>query len=293
MAHRHKTLNAATDTIITSKAFKWRAFVSVSLTLSFIVMTLSGIILYLSPPGRVANWTDWNILGLTKKGWENQHVVFAVAFIILSIFHLFVLNWKAFFTYLKSKASKGLSHPAELAASLVLFVLFGGGTLWHWPPFEQLIAFGDKLSASWEYKSGGPPVPHAEAMPLDELAALPQVGTPAEQMVEKLRASGVKVQGPEQTLQEIAVENGMKVQKLYDLIAEGKQSNGLSGSGWGRKTLNKAAETIGVTPLKLQQALKQQDIEASPDETIREIASNNGIEPPELVRRIKTMAEKQ
>lgn len=278
---------------MTSKAFKWRAFVSVSLTLSFIVMTLSGIILYLSPPGRVANWTDWNILGLTKKGWENQHVVFAAAFIILSIFHLFVLNWKAFFTYLKSKASKGLSHPAELAASLMLFVLFGVGTLWHWPPFEQLIAFGDKLSASWEYKSGGPPVPHAETMPLDELAALPQVGTPAEQMVEKLRNTGLKVQNTSQTLQEIAENNGMEVQKLYGIIMEGMPSGGLPGSGWGRKTLSEAAETIGVTPLALQQALKQQGIEASPEETIRDIATSNGIEPSELVDKIGRMAEKR
>ena len=277
----------------TKSSFKWRPFVSVSLTLAFLAMTISGVVLYLAPPGRVANWTDWNILGLTKKGWENQHVVFAAAFIILSVFHLFVLNWKAFFTYLKRKANKGLSHPAELAASLMLFLLFGVGTLWHWPPFEQLIAFGDKLSASWEYKSGGPPVPHAEAMPLDELAALPQVGTPAEQMVEKLRAAGVQVQSTNQTLQEIAENNGMEVQKLYAIIMEGKPSGGLPGSGWGRKTLSEAAKTIGVTPLALQQALKQQGIETSPEETIREIATSNGIEPSELVDNIGRMAEKR
>lgn len=277
----------------TKSSFKWRPFVSVSLTLAFLAMTISGVVLYLAPPGRVANWTDWNILGLTKKGWQNQHVVFAAAFIILSVFHLFVLNWKVFLNYLKSKASRGLSHPAELIASLLLFVLFGAGTLWHWPPFEQIVALGDRISASWEYKTGGPPVPHAEAMPLDELGALPQVGEPAEQMVEKLRAAGVKVQSTSQTLQEIAEDNGMEVQKLYDLVMGREHSKGLSGSGWGKKTLTEAAETIGVSPFALQQALKQQGIEASPDERIREIADKNGMKPSELVQRIGRMAEKR
>jgi len=276
-----------------SKGFKWRAFVSVSLTITFLVMTISGIMLFVAPPGRVANWSGWTILGLSKHGWEDQHLVFATAFIVLSIFHLFVLNWKAFFNYLKSKASKGLSHPAELFASLILFVLFAAGTLWHLPPFEQIIALGEKVSNSWEYKAGGPPVPHAEAMPLEELGALPQVRVSAEAMLEKLRAAGVKVQGTEQTLQEIADENGMEAQKLYTLIAGEAQSKGLSGSGWGRKTLTEAAETIGVTPLALQQALTQQEIEASPDETIREIATNNGMEPSELVDRIGRIAEKR
>ncbi|HHE31935.1 MAG TPA: DUF4405 domain-containing protein [Chlorobaculum parvum] len=277
-----------------STAFKWRAFVSISLTITFLVMTLSGIMLFVSPPGRVANWSGWTILGLSKHGWEDQHLVFAIAFIVLSIFHLFVLNWKAFFNYLKSKASKGLSHPAELFASLVLFVLFAGGTLWHLPPLEQIIALGERVSNSWEYKSGGPPVPHAEAMPLDELGTLPQVGASAETMIEKLRNAGLKVQSTNQTLQEIAVDNGMEVKKLYGIIMEGKPSGGrLPGSGWGRKTLSEAAETIGVTPLALQQALKRQGIEASPEEAIRDIATSNGIEPSELVDRIGRIAEKR
>ncbi|MBN1929596.1 MAG: DUF4405 domain-containing protein [Chlorobiaceae bacterium] len=276
-----------------AKPFKWRAFVSVSLTLAFLVMTLSGIVLYLSPPGRVANWSGWTILGLSKKGWEDQHVVFAAAFIILSVFHLFVLNWKPFLAYLKSKASSGLSHPAELFASLALFVLFIAGTLWHLPPFEQLIVLGDRLSASWEYKSAGPPVPHAEAMTLDELGALPQVGAPAERMIEKLRAAGLKVQSTRQTLQEIAADNGTEAQKLYGIIMGGGQTGALSGSGWGRKTLAEAAETIGVSPLALQMALKQQNIEAAPDERLRDIATSNGMEPAELIDRISKMAKKR
>lgn len=276
-----------------NKHFKWRVFISAGLALAFLVMLISGIVLYISPPGRVANWTDWNIFGLTKKGWQNQHVVFGFAFIILSIFHLFVINWKAFFSYIKSKTSEGVNSPAELAVSLVLFAVLAVGTFWHLPPFEQIIALGDRLSGSWEDKTGGPPVPHAETLSLEELGKLPQVGASAETMIEKLRAAGVKVRDAKQTLQEIAGENGLEVQKLYDIISKGKQSGGLQGSGLGRKTLTEAAETIGVSPLALQQALKQQGIEASPEESIRDIATKNGMEPSELVSRINRIAEKR
>jgi predicted HTH domain antitoxin len=273
--------------------FKWRVFISTGLVLTFLVMLISGIVLFVSPPGRVANWTDWSIFGLSKKGWQNQHVVFGFAFIILSIFHLFVINWKAFLSYIKAKASKGLNSPAELVTSLLLFAVLAAGTFWHLPPFEQIIALGDRLSASWENKAGGPPVPHAETLSLEELGKLPQVGASAETMIEKLRAAGVKVQSTSQTLQEIAEENGLEVQKLYEFIMEGRSPGGLQGSGWGRKTLTEAAETIGVSPLALQQALKQQGIKASPEEPIRDIATKNGMEPSELVSRINRMAEKR
>ncbi|MGC8773822.1 MAG: DUF4405 domain-containing protein [Chlorobaculum sp.] len=273
--------------------FKWRVFISTGLLLTFLVMLISGIVLYISPPGRVANWTDWNIFGLTKKGWQNQHVVFGFAFIILSIFHLFVINWKAFLSYIKTKASTGLNSPAELSISLVLFALLAVGTFWQLPPFEQIIALGDRLSGSWEDKTGGPPVPHAETLSLEELGKLPQVLAPADKMIEKLRSAGVKVRDTKQTLQEIAGENGVKVEKLYGIISKGKQSGGLQGSGWGRKTLTEAAETIGVSPLALQQALKQQGIEAAPEESIRDIATKNSMEPSELVSRINRMAEKR
>jgi hypothetical protein len=277
-----------------NQSFKWRVFISAGLALAFLVMLVSGLVLYISPPGRVANWTDWNLFGLSKRGWQNQHVMFGFAFIVLSIFHLFVINWKAFLSYIKSKASKDLNHPAELAASLILFVALAVGTFWHLPPFEQIIALGDRLSGSWERKTGAPPVPHAEALSLDELGKLPQVGEPGSELLKKLQAAGLKARDTKQTLLEIASENGEQVQRLYDILVAGKRSGGLTeDGGWGRKTLGEAAEACGVAPLALQQALKQQGIEATPDERLSEIASKNGLKMPELIQRINAMTEKR
>ncbi|AOS82897.1 hypothetical protein BIU88_01265 [Chlorobaculum limnaeum] len=276
------------------QSFKWRVFISAGLVLTFIVMFISGVVLFISPPGRVANWTNWNLLGLTKTGWQNQHIIFGFAFIILSIFHLFVINWKAFLSYIKSKASKGVNSPAELAASMLLFVVLGVGTFWHLPPFEQIIALGEQLSGSWEKKTGTPPVPHAETLSLDELGKLPQVNQPGSELLKKLQSAGLKVRDTRQTLLEIASENGAEVQRLYDILVPAKRSGGLGeGGGWGRKTLGEAAEAAGVTPIALQQALKQQGIEAAPDERIADIASKNGLNTPELIQRINVMTEKR
>jgi hypothetical protein len=277
-----------------NQSFKWRVFISAGLALAFLVMLVSGVVLYVSPPGRVANWTDWNLFGLSKRGWQNQHIIFGFAFIILSIFHLFVINWKAFLSYIKSKASKGVNNPAELAASLVLFVALAVGTFWHLPPFEQIIALGDRLSGSWERKTGAPPVPHAETLSLDELGKLPQVGEPGSELLKKLQAARLKVRDTKQTLQQIATDNGMQVQRLYDIMVAGKRTGGLGeGGGWGKKTLGEAAEACGVAPLALQQALNQQGIEASPDDRLSDIASKNGLKTPELIRRINAMTEKR
>ena len=274
--------------------FKWRVFISAGLLLTFLVMLVSGIVLFISPPGRVANWTDWNLFGLSKRGWQNQHIIFGFAFIILSIFHLFVINWKAFFSYIKSKASKGVNHPAELALSVILFAALALGAFWHLPPFEQIIALGERASASWEKNTGTPPVPHAETLSLDELGKLPQVGMPGAEIVKRLQAAGLKVRDAKQTLQEIAADNGAEVQRLYDIIVPAKRSGGLGeGGGWGRKTLSEAAEACAVSPLALQQALKQQGIEASSDERLSDIASKNGLSTPELVRKINAMTEKR
>lgn len=274
--------------------FKWRVFISVSLTLTFLVMMVTGIVLYVSPPGRVANWSNWQLLGLSKKGWQNQHVVFGFSFIVLSIFHLFVINWKAFLSYLKSKASRGSSNPVEIIVAVTLFIVLFGGTMNHLAPFEQLILLGDRLSGSWENKSTAPPVPHAETLSLNELGLLPAVAAPGSELVQKLQKSGVKVHDASQTLQQIASDNRMEVMKLYRMIVTERASPTFSEkTGWGKKTLREAADSAGVTPLALQQALAQQGLKATPDELLRDIAQRHGMSASKLIQKIEAITEKR
>ena len=74
------------------KAFSSRAFVSVLTGLSLIGMTISGIVLFLTPSGRIANWTDWTYLRLTKHQWGALHIWLSLIFLAASFFHVY-FNW--------------------------------------------------------------------------------------------------------------------------------------------------------------------------------------------------------
>ena len=56
--------------------FAWRSMTSVLIAASFLILVLSGVLLFVSPPGRIANWTNWTILGLRKHDWIGLHVWF-------------------------------------------------------------------------------------------------------------------------------------------------------------------------------------------------------------------------
>jgi hypothetical protein len=45
-----------------------KGFTSLLLAVAFLMLGFSGVILYLTPRGRVANWTGWTMLGLDQQG---------------------------------------------------------------------------------------------------------------------------------------------------------------------------------------------------------------------------------
>ncbi|MEJ5166449.1 MAG: DUF4405 domain-containing protein, partial [Thermoanaerobaculia bacterium] len=73
--------------------FKVRRFFVLLIFFSFLLMTISGLVLYFTPQGRVAYWVEWKFLGLTKDDWTNLHTVSWFLFLISSIFHIYY-NWK-------------------------------------------------------------------------------------------------------------------------------------------------------------------------------------------------------
>lgn len=273
------------------KSFNWRIFISFGFLLAFLILLVSGLVLYISPPGRVANWTDWRILGLTKRGWENQHTVFSFAFAILSVFHLFVINWNAFLSYLKTKTTQGLKSPKELLASSILFLVFAAGTMYAVQPFSAIIDFGNRISESWEEQDRQPPVPHAEAITLVELAlGSSGLGGDAEALKTKLTEAGFSVSSVDETLAEIAERNNTIAEKLYRHIAPEKSGKStLPAKGLGRKTLQKVADSAGISAVSLQLALRQQDIDAELEMTLKAIADRNRISMSELRELLESM----
>ena len=98
------------------KRFSWRGWTTFVVTISFIVDTLSGIILYIAPPGRVANWSNWKIWGLSKGEWGAIHTIFGYVLLIIVGIHLYY-NWKMFWNFVWSKIRKALNLKWEMALS--------------------------------------------------------------------------------------------------------------------------------------------------------------------------------
>ncbi|ABL65303.1 DUF4405 domain-containing protein [Chlorobium phaeobacteroides] len=272
------------------KTFSWRVFISFGLFIAFFMLLISGVILYISPPGRVANWTDWRMIGLTKTGWQNQHIIFGFAFALLSVFHLFFINWKSFLSYLKSKTTEGLKKPLELFTILLLSLLFGFGTSFKIQPFSTIINFGKGVSNSWESKEQQAPVPHAELMTLTELSKQPGLGGDPEALKKTLENAGIVVSSLDLTLADIAEANNMPAKKVFELLVpaeSGKKQ--LPTQGLGQKTLQQIADDAGVSAVSLQLALKQKGIETETGTPLKTIALNNNIEMSELRKILETM----
>lgn len=147
------------------KKYSWRIFTSFGLFISFFMILVSGVILYIGPSGRGVSKVPWTLIGLTKPEWQNEHIIFGFAFSLLSLFHLLAMNWKAFFSYLKTKTTAGLNSPGELITIIVLSLLFGVGTYYKVQPFSGVLEFGKSISKSWEgYNNAAPRNPAENRM---------------------------------------------------------------------------------------------------------------------------------
>ncbi|NTW69322.1 MAG: DUF4405 domain-containing protein [Chlorobiaceae bacterium] len=156
-------------------SFSWRKFTSFGLFLSFLMILLSGVILYIFPGSRGSGFV-WEMGGLTKPAWQHQHIIFGFAFSLFSLCHLFLINWKAFFSYLKTKTASGVKRPTEMAIIALLSLFTVVGTLFGIQPFSGIIELGKGISKSWD-ADAKPEVaaPERGGLSLAELSNQPEI----------------------------------------------------------------------------------------------------------------------
>ncbi|AZR72822.1 hypothetical protein BBF96_05090 [Anoxybacter fermentans] len=79
---------------------KVRGIISLLLLILFIVISVTGIGLWLAPSGRIARQIEWSFLGLNKELLEDLHTYTGFIMIFLTIVHL-LLNYKMLFNEIK------------------------------------------------------------------------------------------------------------------------------------------------------------------------------------------------
>ena len=277
------------------KPFKLRAFISLYMTVTSIIIAISGIILFIAPPGRIAHWSYWSMLGLTKDEWQGMHISFTFIIIIAGILHI-IYNWKPLITYLSNKINGVTSIRKELTLSLILPLFIFGGTYYHVPPFSTVLDFGEAITDSWSEESTEPPIPHAEELTVAEISA--QLNLDTKSVIQKLNKSGYAVNDSTTTLEEMAEKYNVVPSDIYAVINSGNKnstqqtnmnqsSSYKQGSGYGRKMISVVFEENNLSWEEGVELLKKSSIIVTEDMKLKDIATENKKIPVDIINALK------
>lgn len=261
--------------------FRFRAFVSLLTAFTFIAIALTGIVLYITPPGRIANWTNWTFWGLSKHQWGALHICFSAFFLIASVLHVW-LNFKALKRHFVSKAKTVSGFRTEWIAAIAVCGVVIAGSLKPFAPFSSLMDLSKRIKFSWAIPQQQPPIPHAEILTIAELAKKSDIAP--ETIVQNLNAGGINAELTD-VFGTVAEQHNMSPNKLFSIATDqqssptGTKQRGGHGGGFGQKTLKTACGEMNLDVDQAIDILKSAGIESTPDKTIRQIADENGIHP--------------
>jgi len=275
-----------------SNGIYWRAVITFYIIIAFMVMSISGIILYFAPPGRVAFWSEWTFIAFSKEQWQAVHTLFTFIFVFAAAFHIY-FNWSVITSYLKKRMNEGMKRRNELILASIFSVAVLVLTAGNVPPFSLVIEVGEDLSESWADENSEPPVPHAELLTLNEFAEV--IKTDVDQLIHSLKTSGVNVPEREITVKKLAELNGLTPKEIF----EKTQANNtiiptyVSGSGYGRKTLEQISEELNIKLETVLERLSENGIKAEPESNIKNLAKDNNCMPIDIVNIIQAEGQQE
>ncbi|MCW7754052.1 DUF4405 domain-containing protein [Desulfobotulus sp. H1] len=200
------------------KSFSIKKWTSLTLFFAFVTASFSGIVLCIMPPGRIAYWLNWKLLGLGKEGWERLYLPFAIIILVLGTLHLLAYNWKLFVSYFRSRTNRKIS--AELYAALFFFGLVFISAVTEIPPASWILSGVDRAKDSWLSEETRPPFPMAEILSIRDISL--RTGIPEERAMQKIREGGMEVKRPEQSIAFIARDNRVSAREIFLMITEGE-----------------------------------------------------------------------
>jgi hypothetical protein len=266
------------------KTFSWKPFTSFFIFLCFVGLLLSGSVLYVAPPGRIANWTHWQ-LGLGKEQWQALHTVFALFFIGAATLHL-VFNWKVLWAYLKTRVHTGRSNRREFAVASAAAIAVLALTLAGVPPFSTVMTLGERAKNSWVTAETEPPLPHAEGFTLARLAEVTK--QPADAMLASLRQAGITDATPDTTVGALAAAHQLTPQQLYVKLRLPAPPKGAAvEQGLGRKSVAQVCEQLGLDVGEGLRRLAAAGFTTTAEVTMKELANQHGRTPHDLLPIIK------
>lgn len=241
---------------MSEQRFSFKAFISFALLVGGVLVATAGVVLYIAPPGRVANMIDWRFMGLGRTEWRAIRTIFALFFIIAGSIHLY-FNWGTFKSYLSRRGASQRARHWELGSAVMLVVLLVVLTVRETRPFSSIVHLGDRVSAAWS-------VPASQASPAQpasrELTTV--IAEPGEERApDELRGTGSGTGGG---------------------TGSGATPGSGTGEGLGRLTLQAFCEREGIPLSEAIARLEAAGISAGASDLLRSVAANAGSAPNEL-----------
>jgi len=274
-----------------------RSLIAFLVTWSFLVLTVTGVILYIVPHGRIAFWTHWSLLGLEKEQWAGVHMMFGGIFIATGVLHLYY-NWKPFKKYLAERMEGHIRVKRELVLSVTLTVLVIALSVLDLPPASWVFNWNAQIKRAWVTSPElEPPYGHAEESSLAGLAKRMDLDLPA--AMAALEAEGVRFDSEGDSLERIARANGTTPMAIYAIMQRFASAPGrvvltgltpldvetrYAGSGLGRKSLGELLEQLGLDRTTALRRLREANISAEPQDNVRQLAEQHGDTPIELLK---------
>jgi hypothetical protein len=247
-----------------------------------IVMTYTGIMLFIAPPGRIANWANWELLGLEKEQYASLHTTFMILFLLATILHIYY-NWKPITSYLKNKTKEMIIFTKDMVISVVLVMIFLLGTLYEMFPFASFVNFGEDIKESWEKQYSTAPYSHAELSSLKMFCK--KVGFDLEESKQILKQNSIQFE-ENKSLSQIAKENGISPQFIYTLLKKNFEKSGtkvIQLTGLGKKKIKDVAISLQISTEELITKLNKLGIEASAEDKFRQKAEEYDKSPMDIL----------
>ena len=273
-----------------------RKITSLTAFLAFLLTILTSVVLYIEPEGRVAYWSNWSLWGLSKEEWGAIHINLGTLLVLALALHVYY-NWKPITNYLKTKAKQMRVFTGDFNVALLLCLVVGLGTYFEIPPMSTFLGWSESFKTAASDKYGEPPYGHAE---LSSLASFSQkMGLDAQEALANLQKAGLKAESADQTLKDLALENGVSPQEIYLIMAPpAGEDTDLTPSdlppdpptGIGKLPLNEFCATYGLDTKSVLSGLAQANIKAEETMTIKEIAAENNTSPMDVYMLIRDAA---
>jgi len=261
-----------------------RKITSMTALLSFVLLIATSIILYIVPAGRVAYWANWRLWGLSKEQWGAVHINLGFLLLLTMVLHVYY-NWQSLVSYMKNKTKKFKLFTVDFNVSLLITLVVFFGTLAGLPPMSTIIDLGAKISENANLHYGEPPYGHAEMSSLADFSY--KVKVDLAEGITRLQAAGYEVPDSKQTISQLAEANGVSPKLLYAVIKPQAAEPSATmpedpPGGTGQRRLADLCRMYQLDVDKIVAGLAQQGINATPEQTMKEIASAQGKDPHTL-----------